>query len=146
MKRSLSDTQFCSPIKRHQSAKLGAPPVWAELTEDALRILQQSLSLTETDDTLARMSAPLPSRSAHFNNRGRRVQKRESRSRTASPSKPSPQTYRIRNLNRVQVYVGSLAGLPPGLEEEVRHILRVESSEDTVTPPADHAYLNDIAA
>lgn len=50
-------------------------------------------------------------------------------SRTPSPSKrPSPQTYRTRNMYHAGVFVDNLADLPPAIDDEVRRILGIESS------------------
>jgi hypothetical protein len=85
------------------------------------------------------MAAPPTPRSNSLNDRGRRSAKRHARSygsRTPSPSKkPSPQTYRTRNMYHAGVFVDNLAELPPAIDEEVRRILRIESWEDQVAAP-----------
>lgn len=82
------------------------------------------------------MAAPPTPRSASWNDRGRRSAKRHARScgsRTPSPSKkPSPQTYRTRNMYHAGVFVDNLADLPPAIDEEVRRILGIKSWEDRV--------------
>ena len=85
------------------------------------------------------MAAP-PPRSAYGSDRGRlaRRYERSHRSRTPSPSKkPSPQTYRTRNMYNVGVYVDRLFDLPPATGDEVRHILGFESLGDRVVAIVD---------
>lgn len=76
-------------------------------------------------------AAPPTPRSASFNDRGRRSAKRYVRSRgsrTPSPSKrPSPQTYRTRNMYHAGVLVDKLGDLPPAIDGEVRRILEIET-------------------
>jgi hypothetical protein len=86
--------------------------------------------------TSERMAEPPPTpRSAYGNDRGRRSTKRHARSsgsRTPSPSKPSPQTYRTRNMYHAGVYVDKLVDLPPAVDNEVRQILGIEKWGDRV--------------
>jgi hypothetical protein len=88
------------------------------------------------------MTAPPTPRSASLNGRERRSVNRHTRSqgsRTPSPSKkPSPQTYRTRNMHHAGVFVDNLAELPPAIDEEVRRILSIESWEDRLTAPGKH--------
>lgn len=85
------------------------------------------------------MAAPPTPRSYAINERGRRSGRRYARSygsRTPSPSKkPSPQTYRTRNMYHAGVFVDNLGELPPVVDVEIRRILGVESWESQVTAP-----------
>jgi hypothetical protein len=128
------------------------------LTSEALHSLQRSLSeaprptshhFTSFPDVPENMSIPPTPRSASTSTRGRRDAKRHARShssRTPSPSKkPSPQTYRTRNLCSANVFVEALDELPLGIDEEVRRILRIKSWDDRVEASADEALVDDAA-
>jgi hypothetical protein len=120
------------------------------LTKEALESLQQSLRKTthstkhETGSYLAvrymeRMPAPPTPRSAssHHSERPRRSA-RSYAPRTPSPNKkPSPQTYRTRNLHHANVFIDKLSGLPPGVDEQVRQILGIDSWLDQIEPWQD---------
>ncbi|KAF9733831.1 hypothetical protein PMIN01_08174 [Paraphaeosphaeria minitans] len=86
-------------------------------------------------------AAPPTPRSAPSNDRGRRSVKRHARSRgsrTPSPSKrPSPQTYRTRNMYHAGVLVDKLGDLPPAIDNEVRRILGIETWEDRMPAALD---------
>jgi hypothetical protein len=92
------------------------------------------------------MAAPPTPRSALSNNRGRRSAKchaRSDSSRTPSPSKkPSPQTYRTRNMHHAQVYVDNLHELPPGIDVAVREILGLESWDESIQTHNATAHLS----
>lgn len=81
-------------------------------------------------------AAPPTPRSASLNDRGRRTAKRHARSRgsrTPSPSKrPSPQTYRTRNMYHAGVFVDKLGDLPPAIDGEVRRILGIATWDDPI--------------
>ncbi|KAH8708350.1 hypothetical protein GQ44DRAFT_628283 [Phaeosphaeriaceae sp. PMI808] len=94
------------------------------------------------------MSAPPTPRSG-VSSRGRlsRHDARSHGSRTPSPSKkPSPQTYRTRNMNQANVFVEGLSDLPPVIDNEVRQILGIESWEDRVVDPMDEPHFNHAVA
>ncbi|KAH7111136.1 hypothetical protein B0J11DRAFT_554388 [Dendryphion nanum] len=82
------------------------------------------------------MAAPPTPRNKFSNDRGRRGAKRHARShgsRTPSPSKrPSPQTYRTRNMHHAGVFVDKLVDLPGVVDDEVRRILRIKTWGDQV--------------
>ncbi|KAF1995250.1 hypothetical protein P154DRAFT_474609 [Amniculicola lignicola CBS 123094] len=174
-----SDTWQSSSTKRRktQCTHAGAPRVSPPppstpssqtlvLAEEALRSTQQPTpkepksSIQHWVENCAAvsdleiMAAPPTPRSASFNDRGRRSTKRHARShgsRTPSPSKrPSPQTYRTRNMYHAGVFVDNLADLPPAIDDEVRRILGIESWEDrveaTVDEPQAAAYLTGLVA
>lgn len=141
--------------KRSKTKSVGAPHASSPppsnpsqqplaLTEEALRSTQRSTHEASEPSvqhwaencasvcSLEMMAAPPTPRSASSNERGRRGAKRHARSygsRTPSPSKrPTPQTYRTRNMYHAGVFVDKLADVPPSIDDEVRRILRIESS------------------
>lgn len=150
MKRQVSDSDtwwFSPNAKRRktQGADVSAPrpssPTLA-LTKEALCSTQRSTyeapkspiqHWVESCATVCdpETAAPPMPRSASLNDRGRRNTKQHARhhaSRTPSPSKrPSPQTYRTRNMYHAGVLVDNLADLPPIIDDEVRRILGIES-------------------
>ncbi|KAF1935974.1 hypothetical protein EJ02DRAFT_360247, partial [Clathrospora elynae] len=67
-------------------------------------------------------------RSTSSNNRGRT--RRPARSRTPSPSKPTPQTYRTRNLHHANVFVETLPNLPCAIDNAMREILGINSWDE----------------
>jgi hypothetical protein len=96
------------------------------------------MSLSRPESQHCASSTP---RSTSWNDRGRRSAKRHVRShgyRTPSPSKkPSPQTYRTRNMYHAGVFVDNLAELPPAIDEKMRRIQGIESWEERVAAPVD---------
>lgn len=86
-------------------------------------------------------AAPPTPRSASSNDRGRRAAKHHARSRgsrTPSPSKrPSPQTYRTRNMYHAGVFVDKLDDLPPAVDGEVRRILGIVTWNDPIPAAVD---------
>ncbi|EDU45947.1 hypothetical protein PtrSN002B_010399 [Pyrenophora tritici-repentis] len=84
---------------------------------------------------LEMMATPPTPRSSVPDGRGRRLKHyaRSRGSRTPSPTKkPSPQTYRTRNMLHANVFVDHLDKLPPPIDEQVRGILGIESWENRV--------------
>ncbi|KAH8690425.1 hypothetical protein GQ44DRAFT_720241, partial [Phaeosphaeriaceae sp. PMI808] len=136
MKRLRSNAPSCSSGKRHklQCADARSPRASSSaLTEESLSILQQSFSFHQQPEMAAPRSAT---------NRGRRNLRRDGRSqgsRTPSPSKPTPQTYRTRNMYLADVRVEALRKLPSDVDELVRQMLGIESWEDDVTVPEDES-------
>lgn len=120
------------------------------LTKESLNSLQQSLLQSApspsyivrwTENCLGNgnpeaMAAPAPPRSTSAHHRGlQRRPAHSSRSRTPSPSKrPTPQTYRTRNLAQAKVYIERLPRLPAAVDEQVRQILGIDSWQDPVEP------------
>jgi hypothetical protein len=122
------------------------------LTEEALGLLQRSLITHKlescfADHNLEVMAAPPTPRSAASHSRVRtRRPPRSYGSRTPSPSKkPTPQTYRTRNMYHSNVMVEHLDELPPTVDNEVRRILNIDSWEDQVVTPGDRQLLHDAA-
>jgi hypothetical protein len=148
-----SDIQHCSPkyAKRQKApradirAPRALPPLsnlssqTFALTEEALDLLQRSLS---ADDSLEEMAAPPTPRSTSSYNRGRtRRSARSHTSRTPSPSKkPSPQTYRIRNLHHANVFVDTLPDLPSAIDDAVRYILGINSWDEQPIASEQHLH------
>jgi hypothetical protein len=139
------------------------PPSQTLLLGEDLRSTQQStwdarkLSIqnwiegSTSPNNTQMMAAPPTPRSAYGSDRGRlsRRHARSSGSRTPSPSKkPSPQTYRTRNMYNVSVYVDNQFGFPSAIGDVVRQILGIESVEDRVVATADepHSHLTRLAA
>jgi hypothetical protein len=123
-----------------------------DLTEEALGLLQRSLITHKPeswfrDHNMEAMAAPPTPRSASSHNRGRtRRPARSYRCRTPSPSKkPTPQTYRTRNMYHSQVMVEHLDKLPPTFDNEIRRILRIESWDNHVDTPGNTQLIQDAA-
>ena len=151
MKHSLSDShiQSCSSAKRPKKRcgdvrSLASP---SALTQEALHFWLQSLSQPSTQEEggndLEIMAAPLTPRGTTPQSRGRAARhdaRSRSSRRTPSPSKPTPQTYRTRNLHHANVFVK--AELPPTIDDELRQLLGITSWENPVVGP-DEPQLND---
>lgn len=152
MKRSLSDSHIksCSSAKRHQTrcadvrSPRASPSVSTQETLYSwLQSVGQPLTQEERDNDSDIMAAPPTPRSTTSHSRGR-VARHDARSRssrrTPSPSKPTPQTYRTRNLHHANVQVR--AELPHTIDDELRQVLGITSWEDPVAGP-DEPRFND---
>ncbi|KAF2085053.1 hypothetical protein K490DRAFT_47630 [Saccharata proteae CBS 121410] len=124
------------------------PSQLPRLTEATLAYLQQSLRGHNTKDCkavscLEDMDAPPTPRSGPtYRGRSRR-HARSHGSRTPSPNKkPSPQTYRTRNLHHANVRIDALSDLPPAIDAQVRQILGFETWQDRIGSPAEPPFEN----
>jgi hypothetical protein len=141
--RSDSDTQGCNTnhAKRHNAhgADVCAPRASLPLSNPSLQtfaLTKEALDLFESLST-GRMTAPPTPRSTSSQSRGR--PRRPARTRAPSPSKkPTPQTYRTRNLHHANVFVDTLPNLPPLIDDAVRHVLGINSWDEQPTAPEKH--------
>jgi hypothetical protein len=155
MKRELFDFEI-RHVKRHKTHRVDAPrpprtsspsalpsPQTSALTETALSLLQRSLS---ADDKREEMAALPTLRSTSSHSRGRTRRSVQSyRARTPSPSKrPTPQSYRRRNLSIANVFIDAMPNLPSAIDPVVRHILKIDSWDEQ--PVALEERLQTIAA
>lgn len=132
----VTSARAASPPPSNPSSQTITPAEALQSTSKQDKIQHWLDSCDATRDPPATMAAPLTPRSASLNDRGRRSAKRCTRShgsRTPSPSKkPTPQTYRTRNMHHARVHVDNLDELPPAINAEALGILGLESWDEPV--------------
>jgi hypothetical protein len=113
------------------------------LTEEALAYLQHSLRAPYTKNgkavsCLEEMDRPPTPRTETTPRVRSRRPARSYGSRTPSPhKKPSPQTYRTRNLHQARVHIDTVPVLPLIIRAQVLHILGFSSWQDRVLSLAE---------
>jgi hypothetical protein len=166
MKRDLSEDHdsdvFHSSTFFAKRRRTAASPPSSNPSSQTVTLAEALHSITEQDriqywlgscdatpDLPATMAAPPTPRSASLSDRGRRSVKLSTRSRssrTPSPNKkPTPQTYRMRNMHHARVHVDNLHKLPPAIDVEALGILGLESWYEPVQRQAS-AHLAGLAA
>jgi hypothetical protein len=152
-RRSDGANQPCSAshAKRHRhddyqpnaSLPPSRQPSQLPLTKETLACLQHSLSESNTNNfqvtnCVEEMTGPPTPRSAPTSRGRSRRSARSHGSRTPSPhKKPSPQTYRTRNLHHAGVRIDTLPDLPPVIDARLRQIFGFESWQDRIIDPAE---------